>query len=239
MSETKEPRPRITSWIRENFGEEILNEIKAGKRKISLNGVKLDASLVNFRDKRVNKFSQIEIKPEPKSIPKEIQKFEKEFKKIKVTTKGGVPTKELIDLYKKTSEETVNKEKLIKKSPKLDIVKGEKGKGMAITPKKIEKKAPCMIVGCKDFAIQINTSTFSSGMYCEKHFDEINKKPKIYIKDFLSANDIVSVTSKKSNVYIDGLVTTLDTEVEVDDDTNPLRDGKIATIKVLSAFRGG
>lgn len=65
MSENKEPKPRITSWIRTNFGEGILEEIKAGKRTIELNGKKLDPKDEKFRDKRVLKTSKVEIKPHP------------------------------------------------------------------------------------------------------------------------------------------------------------------------------
>jgi hypothetical protein len=32
----------------------------------------------------------------------------------------------------------------------------------------------CDIKGCLNPAEQINTPLFSSGMYCRKHFDEIN-----------------------------------------------------------------
>ena len=35
----------------------------------------------------------------------------------------------------------------------------------------------CHIVGCTESAEQINTPIFSSGIYCRKHFDEINNNP--------------------------------------------------------------
>jgi len=39
----------------------------------------------------------------------------------------------------------------------------------------------CMINDCNNIAEQINTPVFSSGIYCRKHFDEINSG--IIIKD--------------------------------------------------------
>lgn len=56
-----EPKPRITSYIRSNFGEDVLAEVVAGKRTVSLNGIVLDATTKNFRDKRVTVASRVEI----------------------------------------------------------------------------------------------------------------------------------------------------------------------------------
>lgn len=147
MSEEKikEPKPRITSWIRTNFGEDILEEIKAGKRTIKLNGTELNAKDKNFRDKRVTKTSQVEIIPEPKAITEKDKT-------------GLVPV-----------------------------------------------KPEC----------------------------------KVYIRDFLTAEQIESVETKNANVFISGLATILDKEIQVDKDANPMFEGKSAIIKVLPQFAPG
>jgi hypothetical protein len=48
-----------------------------------------------------------------------------------------------------------------------------------------EPRHKCMINGCDETAEQINTPQFSSGIYCRKHFNEINGEPsKINIVDW-------------------------------------------------------
>lgn len=73
--ENKQPKPRITSWIRIKFGEEILEEIRTGKRTIKLNGKQLNPIDKNFRDKRVTGTSKVEINP---PVPDEKATPEKE-----------------------------------------------------------------------------------------------------------------------------------------------------------------
>jgi len=202
MSENKQPKPRITSWIRQRFGEEILAEIISGKRKISLNGTKLKASDKNFRDKRVTATSVVVITPEPVVLYQDtsskiietltpvdkIKSFEKEYRKIKPQTKDELPSQERIDLFKKYSgvdKETEN-----------------------------------------EIAVQ------------RQHENE-EPAPKIFIKDFLSADDIKAVTSGKARVFADGIVTKLDREISVDHDTNPIINGNIVEIKVTPQFQSG
>ncbi len=170
----KQPKPRITSWIRTNFGEEILAEIVSGKRKITLNGTKLDAKASNFRDKRVTKTSQIEIIPEPKVL------YQDTSSKIVETLrpKDKLPSKEIVELHKKYVE------------------------------KKKEKKEP-------------------------------EPERKTYVKDFLTNDQISSITSGKANLFVDGLASDMMKEIEADNDTNPMINGKVVVIKVLPKFRGG
>lgn len=52
---------RITAYIRQVFGEEVLAEIVSQKRTVSLNGIILDATAKNFRDKRVTPTSKVEV----------------------------------------------------------------------------------------------------------------------------------------------------------------------------------
>jgi hypothetical protein len=152
--EVKQPKPRITSWIKQNFGEDILEEIRRGKRTIKFNGTEIDAKSKNFCDKRVIPTSKIEIIPEP------------------------------------IIEKSENKTGLVPR----DITQEEKVK---------------------------------------------EPEPKIYVKNFLTEDQIKSVTSGKANVFIDGLATTLDKEVEIDNDTEPTLDGKQVIIKVLPQFAPG
>lgn len=56
---------RITSYIRQNFGEEVLAEVVSQKRRVSLNGIILDATDKNFRDKRVSPTSKVEVSEIP------------------------------------------------------------------------------------------------------------------------------------------------------------------------------
>ncbi len=189
----KQPKPRITSWIRTNFGEEILAEIVSGKRKISLNGNKLDAKADNFRDKRVTATSQIEITPEPKVLAmdtdskyietlkpvrisaKDVKKAEKELDRKGIRLKDIPPSKEMIDLHKKYS-----------------------GKAKVPEP-----------------------------------------EHKVYVKDFLTEDQIKSLTDGRANLFVDGLSKSMHDEIQVDNDTNPMINGKVVTIKVMPAFRGG
>ncbi len=161
MSEEKikQPKPRLTSWLKQKFGESILEEIRTGKRTIKFNGTELNANDKSFRDKRVTGTSKVEITPEPKII------------------------------YRDTDSVIMGKE-----APKTGIV-----------PRDITQE----------------------------------KDPQLYVKNFLTSDQIKSVKEGKANVFIDGLVTTLDKEVEIDNDTNPTLDGKPVEIKVLPQFELG
>lgn len=52
---------RITAYIRQIFGEDVLAEIVSKKRTVSLNGVVLDATVKTFRDKRITPTSKVEV----------------------------------------------------------------------------------------------------------------------------------------------------------------------------------
>lgn len=62
---------------------------------------------------------------------------------------------------------------LRKESAKPPKVEFDSKTGRGDAPK-IEDPKVCAIMGCSFIAEQISTPTFSSGMYCRQHFDEIN-----------------------------------------------------------------
>ena len=44
---------RITAYIKQYFGEDVLAEVVSGKRTVTINDVAVDGTVKNFRDKRV------------------------------------------------------------------------------------------------------------------------------------------------------------------------------------------
>ncbi len=146
----KQPKPRLTSWLKQRFGEGILEELRKGKKTIKFNGNTLNPNDKNFRDKRVTGTTEIEIIHEAEVLRPE---------PISDKNKTGLAVK--------------------------DISKEEK---------------------------------------------------KSEVQNFLTSDQIKSVKEGKANVFIDGLATTLDKELDMDNNTEPMLDGKRVTIKVLPQF---
>jgi hypothetical protein len=253
----KTPRPRITSYIRNTYGEEILQEIISGKRKITLNDTQLDASAKNFRDKRVTPFSQISITPEPTAVKQSSKTPSKPApksseKRIESKTLGATFVKEkkgfhIEPLDEKPEQKTVKefpptfpKLKTIEDEPSskdsedyTGVEEEENEDEPEEVMKEIEKRG----------TFTDKTSQMSGGPLSTQddhtHEDlELDPSQKALVSDFLSEKDIASVQNQRANVFIDGSRTTLDTSIETDD-SSPIKNGKPVKITVLPKFSGG